>query len=240
MTKEKKLKQTVRARAAKTGERSAEARRHVLSARKRKADPDPVTIARNTKGMVSEAKTIDKTGHGFEHWFAVLDRFDLKAKGHTAAAKHLGQDHGVGGWYAQAITIAYERAHGLRKANQQCTGGFQASVSRVLPSDPKTTAAALGQRAARAAWLSDDPLGDKLEEVFRDKRLRARADGSYRLRFKWDGASIEIRIDPHDTRSRIVADTTELPNERALTEHRDRWKRGLDRLKTYLAKTAGA
>ena len=235
MTKHKKLKQAVRARAAKTGERYAEARRHVVSARAKSAAPDPVAIARTTKGMVSEAKTIEKTGHGFEHWFAVLDGFDLKAKGHTAAAKHLGQVHGVGAWYAQAITIAYERAHGLRKANQQVTGRYQASVSRVLPSDAKTTAAALGQRAARRAWLSSDALRAKLDEVRSEKRLRARADGSFRLRFKWDEASVELRIDPHDGRSRIVADTTELPNEDALAEHRDRWKRGLEELKAYLS-----
>lgn len=235
MTKEKKLKQAVRARAAKTGERYAEARRQVVAARRKRSDgPDPVAIARNTKGMVSEDKTIEKTGHGFEHWFAVLDRFDLKAKGHTAAAKHLGQEHGVGAWYAQAITIAYERAHGLRKPNQQVTGRFQASVSRVLPSDTRTTASAFSQRAARQRWLADDALATKLDEVLSTKRLRARADGSYRLRFEWDGASVELRIDPHDARSRIVADTTELPNEDALAEHRERWKRGLEALRRHL------
>ena len=65
-----------------------------------------------TRGSVTDEKAREKTGHGLDHWFAVLDRFGGVEKGHSASARHLHDDHGVPGWYAQGITVAYERARG--------------------------------------------------------------------------------------------------------------------------------
>ena len=65
-----------------------------------------------TRGSVTDEKAREKTGHGLDHWFAVLDRFGGVEKGHSASARHLYDDHGVPGWYAQGITVAYERARG--------------------------------------------------------------------------------------------------------------------------------
>ena len=80
-----------------------------------------------------EASLIDKTGHGLDHWFAVLDAFDRAKKGHTAAAAHLYEVHGVPGWHAQMVTVAYERERGLRAMNQSAAGDFQVSISKSLP-----------------------------------------------------------------------------------------------------------
>ena len=88
MTRARALKQVIRARAAKTGERYTTARRHVL----RELDqPAPVAKATKktaapTKGGLSDAKSIEKTGHELAHWFAILDRFGGIEKGHTASA----------------------------------------------------------------------------------------------------------------------------------------------------------
>ena len=82
MTRARALKQVIRARVAKTGERYTTARRHVLNTvataarpaappRQAPAPPPPVT-----KGSVSDTTARAKTGHGLDHWFSVLDRFD--------------------------------------------------------------------------------------------------------------------------------------------------------------------
>ena len=78
--------------------------------------PAPPVVA---KGSVSDATSRAKTGHGLDHWFAVLDAFGAVERGHTAAARHLYETHGVPGWYAQGITVAYERARGVRAVNQR-------------------------------------------------------------------------------------------------------------------------
>ena len=120
MTQDKKLKRQIRERAARKGESYATARRQVLRDRaKRKAAPlDPKARAATQKagsaGAVSDAKAIEKTGHGLAHWYGVLDAFDAAKKGHTMAARHLREDHKVPPWYSQGITVAYERARGLR------------------------------------------------------------------------------------------------------------------------------
>ncbi len=142
MTRARALKQLIRDRAAKTGERYTTARRHILKAvplaRSSELGATSLTAATtcraapSTKGGLSDAKSIEKTGHGLAHWFDVLDRFGGVAKGHTALARHLYDEHGVPGWYCQGITVAYERARGVRAQNQRCDGAFEVSVSKVM------------------------------------------------------------------------------------------------------------
>ena len=102
MTRASALKQVIRARAAKTGERYTTARRHILKDlqqphRSRRLVPSQRPrherhAAGSSKGSVSDAKSLEKTGHGLDHWFDVLDRFGAVEKGHTAAARHLYDD----------------------------------------------------------------------------------------------------------------------------------------------------
>src|SRR5688572_2718846 len=107
MTRAAALKKVIRARAAKTGERYTTARRHVLNeVQQRPAASAPIAsmtppraAALRTasgslsKGSVSDAKAIEKPGHGLAYWFEVLDRFGAVEKGHTAAARHLHDAH---------------------------------------------------------------------------------------------------------------------------------------------------
>ena len=110
MTRARALKAVIRARAAKTGERYTTARRHVLKdlvprldlvaspGAKPSAAPNVPPPAATTKGGLSDAKSREKTGHGLDHWFDVLDRFAGVEKGHTVSARHLYDDHSVPGW----------------------------------------------------------------------------------------------------------------------------------------------
>ena len=169
MTRARALKQVIRARAAKTGERYTTARRHVLkdlqqttvpAARLRSTTAPRAAAAGSSKGSVSDAKSLEKTGHGLDHWFDVLDRFGAVDKGHTAAARHLYDVHHVDGWYAQGITVAYERARGVRALNQRCDGGYQVSVSKVVAAETTDVIKAFteraggggGRKASMGAW----------------------------------------------------------------------------------------
>src|SRR5687768_15705436 len=132
MTQQKKLKKAIRARSEKTGESYTAARRQVLLAREEPA-PLPPAPKPPAKGGISEESVLKKTGHGLDHWFGVLDTFGGAAQGHTAMAAHLYKEHGIPGWHSQGITVAYERARGLREVNQACTGKFQVTVSKTVP-----------------------------------------------------------------------------------------------------------
>src|SRR5688572_32704467 len=93
MTRARALKHTIRARAAKTGERYTTARRHVLRELNQRSEPatasafaqgasaDKKAVALQTKPAasskptMSDASVLKKTGHDLAHWFGVLDRF---------------------------------------------------------------------------------------------------------------------------------------------------------------------
>jgi hypothetical protein len=80
--------------------------------------PTKRTTAAKTKKRgpraFSEETVRAKTGKGWEHWYGVLDKFDARTKGHTAAAKYLYEKRKVDPWWAQAITVRYEHERGLR------------------------------------------------------------------------------------------------------------------------------
>jgi uncharacterized protein YndB with AHSA1/START domain len=238
MTEARKLKKAIRARARKTGESYAAARRSYL---RPPAPPKPGPRPKpGALGSVSDAASIKSTGHGLEHWFAVLDKFSQGRKGHTDAARHLHEDHGVPGWYCQGITVAWERARGHRAMNQGCDGDFQVSVSRVMPVDLPELFRLVGDPKERARWLKDaDPaLVRALTAGFtagRSKGLRMVNPRRARLRYRWEPGVVEIALEPRPGgKSTIVAANTELPDADAVERRRALWRDALDGLRSYL------
>jgi hypothetical protein len=251
MTRDKKLKKAVRARARKTGERYTAARRQVLLAREKRGRatpppgrPAPATAPVSVPGgraAGSDAAVVRKTGHGLAHWFAVLDRFDAAAKGHTASAAHLNAAHGVPGWHAQMITVAYERARGRRAPNQASSGRFQVSVSKSVPGTVAEVAAAIGDARRRAQWLraADRALVGALDAALAGenaRRVTIKKEDYGRLRYPWDGAAVEIFLyGKPKGRTSVVANNTDLPDAATVEERRRQWRAALDGLKAHLA-----
>lgn len=255
MTRERTLKTTIRARMAKTGERYTAARRHVLAAstpgetaaRAAAAAGPPRPSARPTAvfpgpmpGSAANTRLIGRTGHDFVHWFGVLEEFGARAKGHTAAARHLHQDHGVPGWHAQEITVAWERATGQRAVNQRMSGAYEVSVSKVLPVDAVTAAGVLAATTSRTAWTKavEPALVRALLGGLRGNGATGVTDGSKglkRCRFTWDGSRVELQLVPRpDGRAAAIAVHTKLPDAAAVETHRAHWRAALTALAAHL------
>ena len=260
MTLQKKLKKTIRARSQKTGESYTAARRQVLLAREKAETPEqpaPLVVQEPpvaqpiqetpappakppSRGQVNDEAARKKTGHGLDHWFAVLDAFGGATKGHTAAAAHLYKDHGVPGWYAQGITVAYERARGLRDVNQSCTGTFQVSVSKTVPAPVAEVVDALRSPERRAAWLKDaDPaLVQALDAAFtgdKPREVKTKGNDYAWLRFPWDSHTVVIYINGKPKGASVVADNSGLTNPDLIEQRRAQWKVALAGLQRYLA-----
>ncbi len=248
MTLQKKLKKTIRARSEKTGESYTAARRQVLLALTKDAEPPrpstpppPPTPAKKatTRGQVTDDAALKKTGHGLDHWFAVLEAFGTADKGHTAAASHLAKDHGIPGWYAQGITVAYERAHGLRELNQSCTGTFQVNVSKTVPASVAEVVAAITSAERRADWLRDaDPvLVQALDAAFtgdQPREVKTKGNDYAWLRFPWDGSTVEIRITGKPKGASVVSDNGDLPEPSLVELRRAQWRVALTGLQRHL------
>jgi hypothetical protein len=234
MTRARALKHVIRERAARTGERYTTARRHVLAAGTPRAvaPAPPVRPAppAPAKGSVSNAKAIEKTGHGLDHWFAVLDRFGAVEKGHTAAARHLYDDHEVPGWYSQGITVAYERARGVRALNQRCDGEYEVSVSKVIAADTTRVIKAFTDARMRKRWIgkADPKLAAALTAAVTDKASKGfvvRPDGQTRFRYKWDGSTVQFYLYPKPAgKTSLVVQHTRLAGAEAIEAQRARWK----------------
>lgn len=235
MTQAKKLKKQIRARARKTGESYTAARRLVLQQKTRPATAPSATPVPDAlrKG---EARLVERTGHGWMHWFALLDAFDAAAKGHTAAARHVSRDHGVDGWYAQQITVQYERARGLRATNQRMSGEYEVSVSKVLPVPVGKAVVALRDPRARKIWAAalDPQLRGAFDAVA--KSLKARERGDARLRFKTPGGiTVALYLDPKpDGRSLLVAQNMKLRAAGEIDRYRATWKTAFNALSKHL------
>ncbi|HKV13087.1 MAG TPA: DUF4287 domain-containing protein [Thermoanaerobaculia bacterium] len=191
------------------------------------------------RGQVNDASSRKATGHGLDHWFAVLDAFGAAEKGHTAAAAHLNQEHGIPGWYAQGITVAFERERGLRETNQSCTGTFQVSVSKTVPATVAEVIDAIRSADRRAAWLSgaDPGLAAALNAAFegdKPREVKTKGDDYAWLRFPWDGRTVEIRITGKPKGASVVADNGDLPDAGLVEPRRAMWKGALEGLRRYL------
>lgn len=186
--------------------------------------PDPqeeeAVVRRNTQ-LVTEEKVRSATGHGREHWFALLDAAGARSMGHTAIARLLAEQ-GVGSWWAQGITVAYEQERGLRAPGQLADGTFQVSISRTLAAPPGTLWPLLDDDTARAAWLGFDwPATGRTPH----KSLRLRGPGESRVTVAcaWPGAD-------GSGKARVSVQHSGLGDPEELERFRALWRAALGRL----------
>lgn len=61
---------------------------------------------------ISDEKVKEKTSKAWAGWFRILDRWNAKKHGHTETAKHLVARYALSPWWAQVVTIRYEKEKG--------------------------------------------------------------------------------------------------------------------------------
>lgn len=72
------------------------------------------------------------TGKTWEQWLIFLKRLNAQALPHKEIAQKVVHEGGVSGWWAQAITVAYEQEIGRRIPGQRSNGKFQVTVSKTV------------------------------------------------------------------------------------------------------------
>lgn len=170
MTTDKAQKRAVRARMSKTGEAYTAARQHIVKPITRPA-PLPPRVA---EPEVSDASALAATGRDWDAWFRILDDADLLTKGHTAIAAWLVKERGVDGWWAQMVTVGYERARGRRSVNQR-PDGYYVSVSKTVHVDAATTFACVTDPVQQAAWIEAGTLRLRASTAPRSARFDFKA-----------------------------------------------------------------
>jgi hypothetical protein len=200
MTKQKSFKGRVRARMEKTSERYSTARRQLLA----KADPpaeaatapptdpeatlatppvEPAAAPVDAPGAVrpySDEVLRDNTGRAWDEWFALLDAWGAVERPHPEIARWLVEEHQVGGWWAQGVTVGYEQARGLRSPGQRRGGLFEVNASKTVAVPVDRLYAAFADPVLRERWLPGAAV--EVRTARPAKSLRANwEDGSTRL-----------------------------------------------------------
>lgn len=226
MTSQRSFKSRVRQRMARTGESYTVARRHLLS----RLVPEPAVVAapeggRTQQQRISTALLRDRTGHGWEEWFARLDAWGAVERTHTDTARWLVTTHEVPGWWAQTITVGYEQARGLRAPGQRRGGGYDATATRTVAVPVARLYAAFVDEAVRRRWLSDADL-----------RLRtATAPRSYRA--DWAGGPSRIVVGftaVNEAKARVAVLHEKLADAEESARYTAYWRDRLGALKQLL------
>lgn len=251
MPTRKTFKRRVRARMTKTGESYTAARHQLLRKAGEGADashdedtavraPGPAAgagIVGNAAAATTEpvryatsAETIRRaTGRGHEEWFGLLDGWGASERRHPEIARWLQEAHGVGGWWAQSITVDYERARGLR-ARHQNSGGFSVSASRTIAVGADRLLAAFTDPAVRRCWLPD------VEMELRPTKAAMTA------RFHWrepDSRVVVTVAARGERKATVVVTHEQLPGAGAVEEVKAAWRDRLGELKKLLEASPG-
>jgi hypothetical protein len=216
MTKDKAQKRATRARMAKTGERYSAARRHVAK---------PGEELRPEDLPQPDAKVRQNTGKGWREWFRILDAWGAKERSHAVIARYLMEEQGVPGWWAQSITVGYERARGIRAKYQSLGGSYQVSVSKTFSIGVGKLFRAFAETPQRNKWLERGTL--KVRTTQRNR--------SVRFDFRDGTSRVVVSFDPKGRSKTTVAVQHErLSDARAVEQMRGMWKEHLHRLAEVL------
>lgn len=152
MPRDKDRKRIIRNRMKKTGESYTTARSHIISKTKPKQAPPRVVDPAALAGMRDDAIAA-KTGRTWQEWVDVLDADDAAAMPHRDIAALVHNKHAVGDWWAQTVTVGYERIKGLRARGQRRDGAYEAGKSRTFNVPVDALFNAWADEATRRRWL---------------------------------------------------------------------------------------
>lgn len=219
MTTNERFKKQVRARMAKTGEKYGAARRALLRA-------TPTTMPTGGPGRawaaqpeVPDASVRDTTGRGWDEWCDLIEADPVAADGHAAVARYLAAEHGLDGWWSQAVTIGWERITGRRVPGQQTDGTFAANKSRTMDGDAD---------ALRAMLVDDEARGDLFPGEATELRSKP-ATKVLRVAMT-DGAALFTVEAKDGDRMRVAIQHTGLASLDARDAWADYWTAWLDTL----------
>ena len=234
---QKDLKRLVRARMQKTGESYTAARAQILKrspSRDASAGPparraDLADLAE--RAGISEASVRAKTGRGWKEWVSELDAIGAISMPHREIAQRVHESYQIPGWWAQTVTVGYERIRGLREIGQRLRGGtFDAHKSKTFAVPVSRLYRAFSNRATRARWLPGVEL--EIRTSIRDQSMRV----------TWpDGTSLHAYFVAKGPRkSQVALQHAGLPDRRAVAARKEYWSERLEALESVLGSPGAA
>ena len=228
MPTNKDFKRLVRGRMQKTGESYTSARAHL-----RKQEPTAAAAPAPARAPADYAKLAgrsdailkEKTGCTWERWVKALDSAKAYTWPHREIAKYVTKKYKIPGWWAQTVTVGYERIKGLRAVGQRRDGSFEANKSKTFAVPLARLYTAFSNARMRARWLPGVDL--TVRTATRDKSMR----------ITWpDRTSVEVGFARRGAaKSQVALQHGKLPDHDSAMRMKQYWSDRLDTLKDVLA-----
>jgi len=174
---------------------------------------------------MSDASIKAKTGCTWERWVKALDQFGADKKSHRDIAALVAKSWKIDGWWAQTVTVGYERIKGLRARGQRRDGSYEATKSRTFDVPVTTLYDAWADKSVRDRWLESP-----------DAKVRtATAPKSIRLGLA-DGSILAVGFLPKGrAKSSVAVSQMKLPDKETATRLKQYWSERLDALGDVLS-----
>ena len=228
MTTHKILKHRVRARMEKTGERYTAARRNVTAAANATSPTAAAKPAPSAPPPVSDESVRKATGRGWDEWFAILDDAGAVGWKHPEIARWVVAEHGISGWWAQSVTVGFERSRGLR-AEHERPSGYSLSATKTVNVPVERLYEAFANTRERNRWL--------------EHSARVRSTTAPRtVNLDWgNGSRVAARFtEQSPSKSQVALQQEPLADAAAVEELRAFWRARLTDLKARLEAGGGA
>ena len=134
-------------------------------------------------------------------------------------------EHGVDGWWAQGVTVAYEQARGLRAPGQRRGGLFEVSASKTVAVPVERLYEAFADPDLRERWLPGATF--ELGTVHPGKSIRA----------DWDDGSTRLVVGftaRGDAKSQVALVHQRIPDAGTAEQLRTFWRQRVAVLKRVL------
>jgi hypothetical protein len=235
MPRNKDLKRLVRARMTKTGEAYTTARAQIVKksrATPRATDPADLTSTPSTQAAapapvdfaalagIKDEVIKEKTGCTWERWVYALDRRGADKLTHREIAELVHEKYKVGDWWAQTVTVGYERIKGLRAIGQRRDGSYEANKSRTYDVPVTTLFDAWHDASTRRRWL--DGATVKVRTATSPKTIR----------LGWEDGTIVVVgfMAKGKSKSTVALSHTKLPDKATANRLKEYWAERLDAL----------
>jgi hypothetical protein len=179
----------------------------------------------NVQRLTSEEAVQGKTGRGWDEWLALLDEWGAVEREHGVIVAWLMEEHGTNGWWAQTITVTYERERRLREPGSNRKGQFEASASKTVAVPVERLFEAFVDPAVRERWLPGAVLRERTRQPGRSAR------------FDWEDGSTRVVVGfeaKGEGKSMAALIHEKLPDASAADRSKSYWRERLVALKELL------
>jgi uncharacterized protein YndB with AHSA1/START domain len=246
MPTHKDLKRLTRSRMKKTGESYTTARARLLAKKDRSRPapgaPPPASAPASVRqpkpelrdyaalAGVSDETVRARTGCTWERWVHALDYKGAASMSHRDIAAYVEKTFKITSWWAQTVTVGYERIKGLREIGQRRSGSYEASKSKTVPVPLADLYRAWSDAKARARWLPGV------------KPTVRKATAGKSMRITWeDGTSVEVGFFAKgDGKSVVQLTHGKLPSKADAEARKAYWAERLGALALLLAAPGAA